>query len=86
MKKSNLRIVFNSIMKSWPKMSSLICYTEAVLITNPGSKLIRKNFNKFVDKNDYKGFKRIDVLKDTFGDMLEGKKSIPEERLNQSYY
>lgn len=86
MKRSKLKEVFDRVMASWPNISSLICFTEAVFITNPSLKEIKTGFYRLVDKADYKGFERNDILKDTFGDMLSGAKTLPNERLSASNY
>lgn len=86
MKKHKLKETFDKIMESWKNMSSLVCYTEAVLITNPSPIEIVKGFYRNVDRKDYEGFRPKEVLNDTFGDMLNGKKSRKEERLYRNFW
>lgn len=86
MKKSNLKEVFDKIMKAYPNMDSLVCYTEAVFITNPSPKEIKRGFYRYVEKSDYGDFTRKEIIRDTFGDMLDGKKSALEERLSRSLW
>lgn len=86
MKKSKLKMVFDKIMLAYPKVNSLVCYTEAVFAINPTPKEIKRGFYKYVDKTDYAGFKPKEVIKDTFTDMLDGIKTLPNERLDRTLY
>ncbi len=86
MNKSKLKKVFDKIMNAYPETPSLICYTEAALITNPSPNELKRGFYKYVDKKDCEGCSKKEILKDTFGDMLDGKKSKPEERLYRNLW
>lgn len=81
MKKSELKDTFDKIMLAYPSASSLVCYTEAVLICNPKPEELIRNFRRYVDRVDYKDMTTRETLRDTFGDMLMGKHSKKEERL-----
>lgn len=79
--KKTFKEVFDKISKSWPEHSSLICFTEAILITNPKPRYIRKYFNKYVMTHSYRGENIKELLNDIFGDMMKGNKSEKYERL-----
>lgn len=81
MKKKTFKEVFDKISKSWPEHNSLIHFTEAILITNPEPRCIRRYFYKYVNTTDYKGEIVKELLRDIFGDIMQGKKSERCERL-----
>lgn len=76
-----LKELFDIITAAYPGMTSLVCYTEAVFITNPGPKQIRRGFYRWVDKKDYEGLKASEVLRDTFTDLLDGAETKENEKL-----
>lgn len=86
MKKSSLLEIFEKIKNAYPEYDSLIWFTEAVFICNPKPKDIKKFFYKYVKFSDYTDFEPKEILKETFGDLLNGVKTLKNERLSPGLY
>ena len=85
-KKILLTEVFEKISKRFSNNNQLVNFTEAVLITNPTPYQIRRGLYKLVSPSKFNGIKISRLLRDTFGEIMNGKKALTEEKLMRHFW
>jgi hypothetical protein len=53
---------FNTMIESYPELSSLICFYRAVREVGPNTRTIAEGLQKLVDKKDYSRSDAKDIL------------------------
>jgi hypothetical protein len=54
---------FNTMIESYPELSSLICFYRAVREVGPNTRTITEGLQKLVDKKDYSKGDLLDIKK-----------------------